>query len=273
VPDVGRLIVGFLVLGALFGVVQACFPAIRGQKLFRRGFGTDLVYWLFTPLVSRPLTQLTVAIALLPLALYWGVPLQSLSHGHGPLGAQPAWAQAVQVLLLGDFLGYWQHRLFHRPALWRFHAVHHSSTDLDWLSSVRLHPVNDALGRVVQAVPIVALGYSPLAVAVYLPFTTFYALFLHANVGWDYGVLRTVIASPRFHRWHHTSEAEGRDANFAGLLPVWDLLFGTFHLPKGVQPTRFGVDDPVPTGFLGQMAYPFRRASTPAPAPAQALKS
>jgi sterol desaturase/sphingolipid hydroxylase (fatty acid hydroxylase superfamily) len=39
---------------------------------------------------------------------------------------------------------------------------------------------------------------------------------------------RSVIASPRFHRWHHTGEAEARDKNFAGLLPLCDILFGTY---------------------------------------------
>ena len=46
--------------------------------------------------------------------------------------------------------------------------------------------------------------------------------------------------------------------NFAGLLPVWDLLFGTFYLPQQVRPTAFGITgDPVPEGFVGQLAYPF----------------
>jgi sterol desaturase/sphingolipid hydroxylase (fatty acid hydroxylase superfamily) len=71
-----------------------------------------------------------------------------------------------------------------------------------------------------------------------------------------------LIASPAFHRWHHTSAEEGRDRNFAGFFPLWDLLFGTFYMPKGAQPEVFGVDDPVPSGLLGQLVYPFRRASS-----------
>jgi len=49
------------------------------------------------------------------------------------------------------------------------------------------------------------------------------------------GPLRAVLASPRFHRWHHTSAKEGRDKNFAGLLPLWDILFGTYYMPD-LQP-------------------------------------
>ena len=88
-----------------------------------------------------------------------------------------------------------------------------------------------------------------------------YAIGLHANVGWTFGPLRYVIASPVFHRWHHTSEDEGLDTNFAGLFPFIDLAFGTFHLPSDRLPTRFGlVHDDVPQGLFKQLLYPFRRS-------------
>ncbi len=89
---------------------------------------------------------------------------------------------------------------------------------------------------------------------------TLYAIFVHANVRWDFGPLRALIATPRFHRWHHTSQAEGLDKNFAGLLPLWDALFGKYYMPDGRQPEVFGVaGEPVPEGFLAQLAYPFTK--------------
>lgn len=48
-----------------------------------------------------------------------------------------------------------------------------------------------------------------------------------------------VVASPRFHRWHNTGKAEGRDKNFAGLLPLWDIMFGTHQMPTR-NPVRLG---------------------------------
>jgi sterol desaturase/sphingolipid hydroxylase (fatty acid hydroxylase superfamily) len=71
--------------------------------------------------------------------------------------------------------------------------------------------------------------------------------------------LRYVISSPAFHRWHHTSASEGQDKNFAGFFPIWDLLFGTFYMPKGRQPTDFGISDPIPGDILRQLIWPFRR--------------
>jgi sterol desaturase/sphingolipid hydroxylase (fatty acid hydroxylase superfamily) len=82
-------------------------------------------------------------------------------HGFGPVAAQPVWLQAIGIYLLADFLGYWIHRLFHTGALWPFHAVHHSSEDLDWLSAVRVHPVNEAVDKIAPAVPIPFLGLDP----------------------------------------------------------------------------------------------------------------
>jgi hypothetical protein len=59
---------------------------------------------------------------------------------------------------------------------------------------------------------------------------------------------------------HHTTEEEGLDKNFAGLFPFIDLAFGTFYMPPGRQPQRFGItNDDVPSGLVAQLAYPFRR--------------
>src|SRR5690606_3852647 len=59
------------------------------------------------------------------------------------LASQPLWLQAIEILVIGDLVAYWMHRWFHGRGLWKFHAIHHCSKDLDWLSPVRLHPVND----------------------------------------------------------------------------------------------------------------------------------
>jgi sterol desaturase/sphingolipid hydroxylase (fatty acid hydroxylase superfamily) len=65
-----------------------------------------------------------------------------------------------------------------------------------------------------------------------------------------------------FHRWHHTSEAEGLDKNFAGLFPFIDVAFGTFYLPSDRRAEKFGLaGESVPEGFVAQLLYPFRRAS------------
>jgi sterol desaturase/sphingolipid hydroxylase (fatty acid hydroxylase superfamily) len=262
---VGGLVVAFVVLALLFRVIEGICPAIRTQPRWRRDSRTDLVYWFFTALVTKPFTRIAIATAVVLLAWRAGVPLDRESVqafvARQRTSALPPAVQIIAILLIGDFIAYWTHRLFHARRVWRFHAVHHGSTQVDWLSSVRLHPVNDLVAKTAQSLPLLLMGFDYTLLAAYVPFLTFYAIFLHANVPWTFGPLRYVVASPSFHRWHHTSQAEGLDKNFAGLLPFWDLVFGTFYMPKGRQPEAFGITgEAVPEGLVGQLLYPFRRA-------------
>lgn len=255
-----NIALGLVILGLAFAAIERFAPAIRGQRLLRRGLRTDLIYWFFTPLVTKAISRLAIGIALFVGALALGSSSvrEAVIHGHGPVAAWPAWMQALAAFILGDFIGYWMHRLFHGARLWPFHAVHHSSTEVDWLSSVRLHPVNDVVARTAQALPILLLGFPATVLAAYIPLIALYALFLHANVPWSFGPFRYAVASPAFHRWHHTTEREGRDKNFAGFFPIWDICFGTFYLPTDRQPQVFGVpSNAVPDGFLAQILYPF----------------
>lgn len=255
------LVLSFIVLLVVFQGLEWLRPRGKRLPLFRRGFATDVAYWAFTPLVTRSITRLCVAAVIVPVAIliYGKVDRDLIQNGFGPAARLPLWLQAIAILVIGDFFGYWMHRLFHGRRLWRFHAVHHSSVDLDWLSSVRLHPVNDAIMRIATVLPVMLLGFAPIAVAGVIPVLTLMAVLVHANVDWDWGPLRAVLASPRFHRWHHTEEAAARDKNFAGLLPLWDILFGTYHMPRDARPAAFGTQSPVPPTLWGQLLYPFRR--------------
>jgi sterol desaturase/sphingolipid hydroxylase (fatty acid hydroxylase superfamily) len=96
------------------------------------------------------------------------------------------------------------------------------------------------------------------------PFLLFFDMWLHANVVWPGRARRLarLVATPGLHRWHHAapellaSISPGpRGCNFAGVFPIWDLLFGTFFLPASA-PTAFGTGDPVPATLLGQLATP-----------------
>ena len=68
-----------------------------------------------------------------------------------------------------------------------------------------------------------------------VPLLTLYAVFLHARIDWTYGPVGRVIASPAFHRWHHSQEPEAIDKNFSGLFAFWDVLFGTYYHPHSIE--------------------------------------
>lgn len=263
-------VIAFTLLALGFIAIERLWPAVRGQRLLRDGWKTDAVYWLFTPIVSKNLARLGIGVMLGALLLISGAKVNRENIEAAIAGRDtwfstwPIWVQALSVLVLSDFTAYWMHRAFHRGWLWRVHAVHHSSRELDWLASVRLHPLNELITRMVQVLPFYFLGFSPLVLAGVAPFLSLYAILLHANVNWSFGPLRYVIASPLFHRWHHTSEEEGLNKNFAGLLPIWDLLFGTWHMPQGKHPQKFGiVGNDMPQSLWGQLMYPFRVSGSP----------
>ena len=254
------------VLSLGFGLLEWRFPAIRGQKRFRRaGYFTDVAWWLFTPTVGKLFTGVVVAVSIIGLGALLGLGitgdhLRGLAERDTFIGRQPVLLQIGGFLLLADLLAYWSHRAHHSfKRLWKLHAVHHSSTVVDWLSSVRVHPLNDALGSTIVATPLLLLGFSVGTLGAYLPFLTLYAIMLHANVSWTFGPLRYVFASPTYHRWHHSAEPEALNKNFSGLFPFLDRAFGTLYLPKDRQPLRFGIaGDAPPAAFLPQLLYPFR---------------
>lgn len=260
---IAGLFVGLGVLSVFFWIVESLFRARPQPPAHRRpGVRADLAYWFATPLVTRTISQVGLALILILLYRRNVGDLQTMLASRDTLLARqnPA-VQAVEMLIVGDFIAYWIHRWFHSTRMWKYHAIHHSSRQLDWLSSVRVHPVNDWITRWIQATTLVVLGFAPAVVAAYVPFLTFYAVFLHANVSWGFGKLGWLLASPRFHRWHHTSEELGLNKNFSGLFPVWDVLSGTYFMPVDAQPSSFGLNgETVPETYFGQLLYPFRKS-------------
>ena len=110
-------------------------------------------------------------------------------------------------------------------------------------------------------------GFTPVALQIYIGIVYVYSSLLHANVRGDFDRLGHFVATPRFHHWHHALEVEGVDKNFAIHFPLFDRLFGTFHMPPGRWPQAYGVPEEVPQGYVRQFFYPFRRKASPAPSP------
>jgi sterol desaturase/sphingolipid hydroxylase (fatty acid hydroxylase superfamily) len=265
-------VLGLVVLAAIFFAVERLWPAIPDQPRFRSGMITDAAYYFLNRTITRLAAGGVAIVLVLAIARIAGVSItvdqmRGIATRDTWVSGLPVPVQIVAFLLIADFAGYWMHRTFHfQPTLWRYHAIHHSSKQLDWLASVRVHPANDVIQNAAQAVPLLLLGFSPATLGAYIAVLGVFAVMLHSNVGWTFGPLRYAVASPVFHRWHHTTEKEGIDKNFAGLFPWLDLAFGTFYMPKGVQPMEFGVlGDDVPQGFFGSLAFPFRRKRDEAP--------
>lgn len=200
--------------------------------------------------------------------------IKAIEAGYGWLPTLPLVVQMVLVLFVTDAFQYWLHRLFHGHALWPFHAIHHSPHHVDWTTTYRFHPVQFLIYSSAVAAIVYTLGFSPMVYVALGPFNILMGAFVHANLDWDLGPLRYVIATPVFHRWHHVDDVNVRDKNFAPTFPVFDLVFGTFYMPKGERPQVFGAEG-APEGFLAQLAWPFQviagRLAKPKAPPAASL--
>jgi sterol desaturase/sphingolipid hydroxylase (fatty acid hydroxylase superfamily) len=243
----------------------------------RRSLLTDLVYLTIAPIMEL-LSQTLLTLALVLAACIGRRQLSpQLLAGFGPVIRQPWCLIVLEMVVFSDLVYYWVHRLAHTvPALWRFHAVHHSTEHLRWTSALRAHPVELYL-HVVVALPVLLMGFPPGALAAAMLVSGLYSFWIHANVNVSARPLSYLFNSPRYHAWHHARDVKDGTVNYAGLFPLFDALFGTYEHPDGL-PSDFGLDDPatakVPEDFLGQLGYPFRRRvepSRPDPKGARAL--
>jgi sterol desaturase/sphingolipid hydroxylase (fatty acid hydroxylase superfamily) len=252
-----------IVLALVFTVLThfwSCNPAAPWWR--KRELVTDIVYWFFVPVFGR---VFRIGLMVLGASVIFDIHdadglIAFYDDGHGPLAQLPLWVQATLFLLLSDFMLYWLHRMFHGGGFWKYHAIHHSSEDLEWISAARFHPVNLLIGTISVDVILLMAGISPNIMLWVGPFTTFHSAFVHANLNWTLGPLKYVLATPVFHRWHHTGLEEGGNTNFAGTFPIWDMMFGTFRMPENRLPDNYGKDEAaMPSGIAGQIAYPFRQ--------------
>jgi sterol desaturase/sphingolipid hydroxylase (fatty acid hydroxylase superfamily) len=252
-----------IVLAVVFSVLSHFWACNSGPSWWRkRELVTDLCYWFLVPVFAR---VLRIGLLVVGAGVIFNIReadelIAFYDNGHGPLSRLPLWLQAGLFLVLSDFILYWLHRLFHGGEFWKYHAIHHSSEELDWISAARFHPVNLFLGTIMVDVILLLAGISPNIMLWVGPFTTFHSAFVHANLRWTLGPFRYLLATPVFHRWHHTALEDGGNSNFAGTFPLWDLLFGTFRMPEGRLPEVYGKDEEaIPSEIVGQLAYPFRR--------------
>jgi len=250
--------IGMGIVFALLTHWSACNPGRPWWQ--KREIVTDVCYWFLIPLLAR---FVRIGLMVMGAAMLFNIHgadalIKFYDNGFGPVGALPLWVQALAFLVVSDFLLYWFHRLYHGAHLWKYHAVHHSSEDVEWISAARFHPVNILFGTVIVDVALLLAGISPNVMLWVGPFTTASSAFVHANLNWTLGPFKYVLAGPIFHRWHHTAADRGGSSNFAGTFPIWDILFGTFYMPNNELPDAYGIDDEhFPESFGRQLIYPF----------------
>lgn len=224
-------VVFLALMAALFVPLESFFPAHAAKP---------------TPRAMAMGAGLLVLNTLLMDALGW--PVLAMLNAAVGREAKASVAVVVFVFFASDLVGYWIHRAMHRvPVLWRFHSVHHEAHELSWLDAWRQHPVDFVLQGIAVGIPGALLGASLSEVMSVVLLRKAFTTFLHANVRVSFGAFSWVLASPEFHRVHHSADVRDYDRNFAGTFPLWDVVFGTARGLEGLgnspeNAAKMGVD-------------------------------
>jgi sterol desaturase/sphingolipid hydroxylase (fatty acid hydroxylase superfamily) len=241
-----------LIVALIFVPLELLIPLRAEQKILRRHWFNDLLYLFLNGILINFGMLVVLGVALT--AVRFGVP----AAVSGAIQSQPMWLQVIEVLVVADLGFYLAHRAFHAfPFLWKFHSVHHSIEEMDWLAAHRVHPLDQVLTKTASLLPVFALGFSDSSILIFALIYKWQALVIHSNSKISLGPLNRVFASPQFHHWHHANTPEAFDKNFAGQLVLIDTICGTLFMPDRM-PSRYGTDHPVPDRYHQQLVYPLR---------------
>ncbi|UTW55210.1 sterol desaturase family protein [Kordiimonas sp. SCSIO 12610] len=150
----------------------------------------------------------------------------------------------IICIVLADFIYYWEHRFMHRVGFgWATHAVHHSSPYFNISVAYRLGPL-DSFIPVFFHIPLAMLGFNPFLILFAEIVVQLYQTALHTEViGKFPKIIERIFNTPSHHRVHHGSNPEYLDKNYAGILIIWDRMFGTFEEEK--EKVVYGVTEPI----------------------------
>lgn len=239
----------------IFILLEKLFPLYKGQNIFRKSWQTDMVYFIFNHLLIGFMLLVVNYIIHNVFGLLVKNELQAM--------IQSIWfvPQLLLCIFVADFVEYWTHRSYHEvPFLWKYHSVHHSSKEMDWIAGSRIHIMEIIATRVLILGALYVLGFSKAVLDAYIIVVGFQAVFNHANVHFKWGFLRYVFVTPDFHHWHHSSDKEAIDKNYAAHFAFIDYMFKTAVDSEKQFPEKYGVvGSYVPDGFFAQQMYPFKR--------------
>jgi len=249
------MLLDILVSAVIFIPIELFLPKKLEQSKFHTEWRTDLVYFV----VSHLLIQVTGVIIQLPaveIFSHWG-----LNGFHKAIQQIPFLPQLLLAMLVSDLFQYTGHYFFHKvPYLWRFHAVHHSTKNIDWLAGSRTHFVDLIAVRAFSYIPLYVCGFSKEVFTTYIVIVAVQAVLAHANTRINFGFLKYVFVTPQYHHWHHSDDPAAYDKNFAIHFPFLDMIFGTYYPMGDTWPASTGLGDAkFPKGFVKQFMFPFSK--------------
>lgn len=249
-------IIMFLVLGFIFAPLERLLPFSKKWQ-DDKDMPVDVAMFfgskVWGDLINKPLRLATIALVVQEIS-------PEIGKSIWPTQLHPV-LQVLLLLSIADFFRYWYHRWMHESEfMWRWHAVHHSSERLYWFNGTRSHPLEGLVSSFLWAIPF-AYIHAPVEIV----FVTgllgrTIGRFQHTNMDLILGPFDYIFSSPKNHRYHHSKSHIIGHTNYGGDVIFWDILFGTFYLPKGEQPSDdIGIEEMpnYPKSFGGLMLAPF----------------
>ena len=183
----------------------------------------------------------------------------------------PLVPSVILILVIPEFFWYWVHRWSHEARgrmgrwLWRVHLPHHMPRQLYAVMHVVAHPLNTIVVRLILSAPLYVLGFSAESLFVANAIVGLQGIVSHYNVEMRAGWLNYVLVGNELHRYHHSANVE-EARNFGNIVPIWDIVFGTFVYRPGIAPAALGLADPdaypSESDLLRVLALPFRNSRT-----------
>ena len=186
-------------------------------------------------------------LALVPYSL--AAPVFDWAYDHRLFTLSPASVGGALLLFVSlEFFYYWFHRTSHTVRwFWNTHSVHHSPNHFTLAAAYRLGWLGKFIGATIFFTPMALLGFEPATILVALHLNLLYQFWIHAEWIPKLGWLEYVLNTPSAHRVHHASNPEYLDANYGGVLIVFDRLFGSYIAERDDLPCRYGLVTPVTT--------------------------
>ncbi|MEL0644111.1 sterol desaturase family protein [Olleya sp. Ti.3.14] len=259
---------GLIIISLFVWGLEILFPWRKKQSIFRKDFWLDTFYMFF----NFFLLNLIILIALSNTAagffddILGVVGLSISSFQLFDVDNLPLWLGLFIFFIISDFTQWITHNLLHRfEFLWNFHKVHHSVKEMGFAAHLRYHWMEPVLYKSMLYIPIAIIGgFDAQHVAIVHFFAITVGHLNHANLGWDYGVLKYVFNNPKMHIWHHVKhlpEHTKFGVNFGITLSIWDYIFKTNYIPHDGRDIELGFegDEHFPKDFISQELYPLKK--------------
>ena len=247
--------------------LEILFPWRKNQLVFRKDFWLDTFYMFFNFFLLNLIILIALSNATAEVFndLLSKINLSLNSFQLINISEFPKFWTLFIFFIVSDFVQWGTHNLLHRtPFLWQFHKVHHSVKQMGFAAHLRYHWMEPIVYKSLLYIPIAIIGgFSAKDVAIVHFFTITIGHLNHANLGWDYGVLKYIFNNPKMHIWHHAKELPNhlpKGVNFGLTLSIWDYIFKTNYVPYNGKDVELGFhdDDHFPKDFLSQELYPLK---------------